>query len=94
MLFRSEDRFLAMDEYGYITLVNPAAYIYKPGVPADSAYRRLRASMWCVNVTRPENYGKVSGFAFTNKEYGAGLEFNYESSMFGRTWCAGMDVKS
>ncbi|MGP1462049.1 DUF6383 domain-containing protein [Tannerella sp.] len=89
-----EDRFLAMDEYGYITLVDPAAYIYEPGVPADSAYRRLRASMWCVNVTRPENYGKVPGFAFTNKEYGAGLEFNYEKAMFGRAWCAGMKVKS
>lgn len=86
------DKFLAMDEFGYITLVD-SAFIYGASVPADSSYRRLRAAMWCVNVTKPELYGKVPGFAFTNKEYGAGLEFEYESSMF-KKMCAGMDVHS
>ena len=88
------DKFLAMDEYGYITLVDPATYIYGAGVPADSAYRRLRASMWCVNVSRPENYGKVPGFAFTNKEYGTGLEFEYEKSAFKKAWLAGLSLDS
>ena len=87
------DKFLAMDEYGYITLVDPATYIYGATVPADSAYRRLRASMWCVNVTR-EAYGKVPGFSFTNKEYGTGLEFEDDKSAFDKAWCPAMDVKS
>ena len=36
----------------------------------------------------------MPGFAFMNKEYGTGLEFNYEKGMFGKGWCAGMKVKS
>ncbi|RRD59211.1 DUF6383 domain-containing protein [Tannerella forsythia] len=82
-----EDRFLAMDEYGYVTLVDPATYIYGVDVPADSAYLRLRASMWCVNVTK-EVYGKVPGFSFTNKEYGTELAFEYgEGETFDESWC-------
>lgn len=87
------DKFLAMDEFGYITLVD-SAFIYGASVPADSSYRRLRASMWCVNVIRAENYGKVPGFAFTNKEYGAGLEFNYEKAMFEKAWIPALSLDS
>ncbi len=88
------DKFLAMDEYGYITLVDPATYIYGATVPADSAYRRLRASMWCVNVTR-EAYGKVPGFSFTNKEYGTELAFEYgKGETFDRHWISGLSLDS
>ncbi|RRD73100.1 DUF6383 domain-containing protein [Tannerella forsythia] len=91
------DKFLAMDEFGYITLVDPATYIYGAGVPADSVYRRLRASMWCVNV-KPDHfqsYGKVPGFSFTNKEYGTELAFEYgKGETFDRHWISGLSLDS
>ncbi len=71
--------FLAMDSLGYITMVD-SSYIY--GAKSNSVYRRLRSALWCVNIDKPESYGKVPGFGFTNKEYGAELAFNYHSKDF------------
>ncbi len=74
------DSFLIMDQYGYVSMMD-SLQIYG-GTKPDSIYRRLRSSLWCVNVIKPEVYGKVPGFEFTNKEYGAVMAFHYLSGLF------------
>ena len=78
-----KDSVLIMDQEGYVNFANPK-YVWNTGGSPDSAFFKLRSSLWCVNVGRPENAGKVPAFTFLNKEYGAELAFEYLSHLFTR----------
>jgi len=76
-----DSSYLIMDQNGYVTLAD-SNYVWNVNGHVDSAFFRLRSSLWCVNVGRPENSGKVPAFTFMNKEYGAELAFEYRPNLF------------
>ncbi|PNE27285.1 hypothetical protein BHU11_02570 [Tannerella sp. oral taxon 808] len=78
---KNDSCFLIMDQEGRITRAD-SAYVWNDGGDPDSAFFKLRSSLWCVNVSRQENFGKVPAFTFINKEYGTELAFEYQPYMF------------
>ena len=76
-----KDSVLMMDQEGHIDFAD-SAYVWNKDGDPDSAFFKLRSSLWCVNVGRQENAGKVPAFTFINKEYGAELAFDYQSYLF------------
>ena len=80
-LSMSDSCFLIMDQEGRIDRAD-SAYVWNKDGDPDSAFFKLRSSLWCVNVARPENAGKVPAFTFINKEYGTELAFDYQPHLF------------
>ena len=76
-----KDSVLMMDQEGRLDFAD-SAYVWNKDGDPDSAFFKLRSSLWCVNVGRPENAGKVPAFTFINKEYGAELAFDYQPHLF------------
>ena len=77
----SDSCFLIMDQEGRIDRAD-SAYVWNKDGDPDSAFFKLRSSLWCVNVGRPENAGRVPAFTFINKEYGTELAFDYQPYLF------------
>ena len=76
-----KDSVLMMDQEGRLDFAD-SAYVWNKDGDPDSAFFKLRSSLWCVNVGRPENAGKVPAFTFINKEYGTELAFDYQPYLF------------
>lgn len=83
-----DSAYLIMDQEGYITLADSAYLWNTNSSSSDSAFFRLRSSLWCVNVGRFENNGRVPAYTFVNKEYGTDLSFEYQSHLFTDTGAA------
>ena len=76
-----KDSVLMMDQEGRLDFAD-SAYVWNKDGDPDSAFFKLRSSLWCVNVGRQENAGKVPAFTFINKEYGTELAFDYQPHLF------------
>ena len=75
------DKFLIMDQNGYVTMAD-TNYIWNRNGATDSSFFKLRSSLWCVDVGRHENAGKVPAYKFMNKEFGTDLAFEYLPYLF------------
>lgn len=78
-----KDSVLIMNEYGQVEF-GDSAYVWNKGGRKDSTFHRLRSSLWCVDVSHEETYGKVPVYSFINKAYGADLAFEYIPTEFTR----------
>ena len=83
-----DSAYLIMDQEGYVTLAD-SAYVWNVNsLSSDSAFFKLRSSLWCVDVGQFENNGRVPAYTFLNKEYGTDLAFEYQPYLFTDTGSA------